>query len=183
MILATKTRADLLKRLDPYWKMEAANVLFVPAFLIWLSDWRLSWITLAPMVAIMLLLVIGTLYWRGKVRQLRGDGGDFSVLLRRISSWRQPALALTLCGCVSAMLGWLVPSWSAGLADRNIATGCAVLAVLEYINYYHRQLQHFDNRDDFQRLLAGKGFRKSWLARDIEVLNRPSTSPKRLDFD
>ena len=66
MILATKTRADLLKRLDPYWKMEAANVLFVPAFLIWLSDWRLSWITLAPMVATMLLLVIGTLYWRGR---------------------------------------------------------------------------------------------------------------------
>ncbi|MEN9392769.1 MAG: hypothetical protein RLZZ104_1112, partial [Pseudomonadota bacterium] len=80
-------------------------------------------------------------------------------------------------------LGWLVPSWSAGLADRNIATGCAVLAVLEYINYYHRQLQHFDNGEDFQRLLAGKGFRKSWMARDIEALNRPSTSSKGLDFD
>jgi hypothetical protein len=32
--LAAKTRADLLKRLDPYWKMEAANVVFVPVFLI-----------------------------------------------------------------------------------------------------------------------------------------------------
>jgi hypothetical protein len=32
--LAAKTRADLLKRLDSYWKMEAANALFVPVFLI-----------------------------------------------------------------------------------------------------------------------------------------------------
>ena len=83
--MATKTRADLLKRLDPYWKMEAANVLFVPLFLFWLSGWRFSWITLAPMAATMLLLIIGGLYWRGKVQQLSGTGLGFSVLLRRIS--------------------------------------------------------------------------------------------------
>ena len=61
----------------------------------------------------------------------------------------------------------LFPVFS-GLADRNVATACAVLAVLEYVNYYHRQLQHFDSREDFRRLLTGKGFRKSWLARDLE---------------
>ena len=173
--LATKTRADLLKRLDPYWKMEAANVLFVPLFLFWLSGWRLSWITLAPMAATMLLLIIGALYWRGKVQQLSGRGGGFSILLRHISLWQRPALILALVGCLSALAGWLVPAWSAGLADRSIATGCAALSLLEYVNYYHRQLQHFDNREDFQRLLAGKGFRKSWLARDLDVLN--DTSP------
>ena len=79
--MAAKTRADLLKRLDPYWKMEAANVVFVPAFLIWLAGGKVGWITLVPMAATVLLLVIGALYWRGKVRQLRGDGGDFPVLL------------------------------------------------------------------------------------------------------
>jgi hypothetical protein len=42
-----------------------------------------------------------------------------------------------------------------------------VLAVLEYVNYYHRQLQHFDNKADFRRMLAGKGFRQSWMARDL----------------
>ena len=181
--MATKTRADLLKRLDPYWKMEAANVLFVPFFLLWLSEWRLSWITLAPMAATMLLLVIGALYWRGKVRQLRGDGDDFAVLLRRISVWRRPALVLTLTGCVTALAGWLVPTWSAGLVDRNVATGCAVLAVLEYVNYYHRQLQHFDNREDFRRFLAGKGFRKSWLSRDLQALNNASTGSRQIGFN
>ena len=59
-----------------------------------------------------------------------------------------------------------------GLADRVAATGCATLAVLEYVNYYHRQLQHFDNKADFKRMLAGKGFRQSWLARDLSELRR-----------
>jgi hypothetical protein len=168
--MPTKTRADLLKRLDPYWKMEAANVLIVPLFVVAVSQARLGWITLAPMAATMLLLVIGALYWRGKVQQLRGQGAGFPALLRRIAAWRRPALALTLAGCATALAGWLVPGWAVGMADRYAATGCAVLAVLEYVNYYHRQLQHFDNRADLRRLLAGKGFRKSWLARDLEEL-------------
>ena len=180
--MGSKTRADLLKRLDPYWKMEAGNVVLVPAIMLVLSEGRLSWISLAPLAATMLLLVIGALYWRGKVRQLRGEGegkgkgrGEgFAVLLRRIAAWRLPALVLCVAACLSAVAGWVMPGWSAGLADRNVATGCALLAVLEYVNYYHRQLQHFDNRADFLRLLAGKGFRQSWMARDLAALDRVS---------
>ena len=173
--MATKTRADLLKRLEPYWKMEAANMLLVPVFLLWLNQWQISVITVAPMAATIMLLAIGALYWRGKVRQLQGEGRDFTRLLRGISFCQRPALVLTLLSCLTALGGWLVPDWSAGLADRNIATGCAILAVLEYVNYYHLQLHHFDNQEDFQRLLAGKGFRKSWLSRDLEALRKASS--------
>ncbi len=169
--MASKTRADLIKRLDPYWKMEAANVLFVPLFVVAMSEARLGWIALVPLAATMLLLVIGALYWRGKVRQLRGEGAGFPALLRRIAAWRRPALVLTLAGCATALAGWVMPGWVVGAADRYAATGCAMLAALEYVNYYHRQLQHFDNREDFRRLLVGKGFRKSWLARDLENLD------------
>jgi hypothetical protein len=63
--MAAKTRADLLKRLDPYWKMEAANVVFVPVFLIWLADLagrreggRVGGINLVPLAATVLLLVL-----------------------------------------------------------------------------------------------------------------------------
>ena len=168
--MASKTRTDLLKRLDPYWKMEAANVVVVPLLVLVLSQGRLSWVALVPLGATTLLLVIGALYWRGKVRQLRGEAGDFTGLLRTLSALQRPALVLVLVGCGTTLAGWIVPAWSAGPADRYAATGCAILAVLEHINYYHRQLQHFDNRADFQRLLAGKGFRKSWLARDLELL-------------
>jgi hypothetical protein len=59
--LAAKTRADLLKRLDPYWKMEAANVVFVPVFLIWLAGGKVGWISLVPIAATVLLLVIAAI--------------------------------------------------------------------------------------------------------------------------
>ena len=91
---------------------------------------------------------------------------------RRPQAWKVPALVLTLAGCATALAGWWAPAWSAGLADRNVATAGAVLAVLEYVNDYHRQLQHFDSREDFRRLLSGKGFRTSWLARDLEAVAR-----------
>jgi hypothetical protein len=47
-----------------------------------------------------------------------------------------------------------------------------LLAVLEYINYYHVQLQHFDHAPDWKRLISGRGFRRSHLAREIERWER-----------
>jgi hypothetical protein len=44
-----------------------------------------------------------------------------------------------------------------------------LLAILEFVNYYHVQLQHFDHAEDFQRLLAGKGFRRSHLSKSIRA--------------
>jgi hypothetical protein len=77
----------------------------VPAFLLWLNQRQISVITVAPMAATTLLLAIGALYWRGKVRQLRGHGRDFTCLLRGIAVWQRPALVLTLLGCLTALGG------------------------------------------------------------------------------
>lgn len=76
--------------------MEAAKVLFVPALLIWLTGGKVGWLTLAPITAKVLLIFIGTLYWRDKVRQLRGKESNFPALLRWLSAWRTPTLVLTL---------------------------------------------------------------------------------------
>jgi len=51
--------------------------------------------------------------------------------------------------------------------ERIVALVCLALAVLEYVNYYHIQLQHFDHAADWKRLLAGKGLRPSSMARDL----------------
>lgn len=165
-----KLRDRLIKRLDPYWKMEAANAAIVPLFVIWATGGRIGWITLAALVPVVLLLVIGAVYWRSKVRQLRGEQRDLAPLLRRIGWWKRPSLLLTATGGAAALGGWLMPDWSVGLADRIAASSCALLAALEYVNYYHRQLQHFDNWADFKRLLKGQGFRRSSLAADLEQL-------------
>jgi hypothetical protein len=176
MAAASKTRDALIKRLDPYWKMEAGNMAIIPAFVLWVTDARIGWVTLVPLLAMVLLLGIGAVYWWLKVRQLKEQPVDADTVLRRIAALQLPALVLTLAGCGVAALGWIAPWLSMGLADRIAATGCALLAALEYVNYYHRQLQHFDNRTDFRRMLAGKGFRQSWMARDLAELRRRSGS-------
>lgn len=168
---APKARKALLARLEPYWVMEAANAVLVPLFVLFATGGRIGVISLAALAPVILLLVIGAAYWRGKVLQLKGQRPDLAPLMKQIAAWRRPAQGLTLAGCLAALAGWLKPDWSVGMADRIAATVCAVLAVLEYINYYHRQLQHFDNWADFKRLMTGKGFRKSWMARDLDALN------------
>lgn len=172
MAADNRTRADLLARLEPYWKMEAGNVLILPLAILLVSGGALSWVSLVPIAAMMAMLVIGAIYWRGKVRQIKGQVQDWVGLLRLIARLRLPVLALTVAGCVAAFTGWIMPDLARGTADRWSATVSAVLAVLEYVNYYHRQLQHFDNRADFKRMLAGKGFRPSWMARDLASLGR-----------
>lgn len=156
----------LVARLDPYWKMEAANALLLPAAMLWLAEGQVGWPALTAMAAMVLMLAVGALYWRAKVRQLR-DRRPIRPALLRIRRLRRPALILTLAGAAAAAAAWIVPGLARGDAERWVALAAAVLAVLEYVNYYHRQLQHFDNRADFKRLLSGKGFRRSQMARDL----------------
>ncbi|MDQ3080564.1 MAG: hypothetical protein M3R03_11290 [Pseudomonadota bacterium] len=54
--------------------------------------------------------------------------------------------------------------WTAGVIAAELLT---LLAGLEYVNYYHRQLQHFDNLADLKRLFSGRGFKPSHMARSL----------------
>ena len=170
----TKTHAAVIARLDPYWKIEAVNIVAVPGTALFLTMGQIGWVTLVPMLAAALLLGIGAAYWRFKVRHLRRVQPDQGKVLHWIAWLQWPSLFLTLLGCLAMALGWLVPGQARGTPDRVAATVLAVLAALEYVNYYHRQLQHFDNLSDFRRMVAGKGFRQSWLARDLAALRKRS---------
>ena len=165
-------RERLIKRLGPYWQMEAAAALLIPGTMLLLSEGRLgpaSWFAMVPMV---IMLIIGAAYWRGKYRQLIERGYDIKPLLRKIARWKAAVLALSIFAITTAILIWLFPHYSVGFADRVCATIAASLALLEYVNYFHRQLQHFDNMTDFKRLLAGKGFRRSQMAVDLAAFLR-----------
>nr|WP_070960390.1 hypothetical protein [Hyphomonas sp. Mor2] len=164
--------AKLKRRLSGYWKMEAANVLLVPGVLIMLTGWTPSWVLLVSFVPMMLLLVIGAYYWRAKLKQMEDRAYPFGPTMRVISLAQWPSLLLTLLGGAIVIYGWLTPGSFTGAWDKGGATFSAVLAGLEYINYYHRQLQHFDHGPDFKRLLAGKGLRPSQMARDLEAYRR-----------
>ncbi len=64
---------------------------------------------------------------------------------------------------------WGAPGLVTSGWDKGVATFSTLMAVLEYVNYYHRQLQHFDHSEDFKRLLSGNGLRPSQMAKDLKL--------------
>ncbi len=164
--------ADLKRRLSGYWKMEAGNVLLLPAILLMLSRWNPSWVSLLVFIPMIFLLVIGAYYWRAKLKQLEVRSYKFSRAMRLIAWSQGPALILTLLAVISVLLAWTREDIFNTGWDQGVATFAAVLALLEYVNYYHRQLQHFDHGPDFKRLLARKGLRPSQMAKDLKDYRR-----------
>lgn len=164
--------AKLKRRLSGYWKMEAGNVVLLPLILAMLASWTLSWVTLISFVPMMGLLVIGAYYWRAKLKQLEDRSYRFDRAMRVLSISQGPALIATLIAAATVIYAWRTPGLFISGWDQGAATFAAVLAVLEYVNYYHRQLQHFDHGPDFKRLLAGKGLRPSQMAKDLKTHRR-----------
>lgn len=164
-------RADIVKRFEGYWRMEVLNILLIPAatvfFLITTSQ-NIGWIFWACYLPNVLLLLIGGLYWRAKLAKAKGDAGVLVQFLPWAARGKLPSLILTLAATlvfVASLLGF-VRTASQG---ESIACGFFVfLAIAEYVNYYFVQLQHFDNLPDFKRMLAGQGFKKAHMRRDLE---------------
>lgn len=167
------------RRLRSYWRLEAANVVFVPGMaglLAWRSGGVLTpafWIAAAACAA---LLVVGAVYWRAVLRRMQGAPALFDAAIPRLAG-AEPWTALLVLAAIAAVSveRWLTGAWTPGLIA---AAGLAGLAALEYVNYYRVQLQHFDNMTDFRRLISGRGFRRAHLARDIAArrAGRPRAS-------
>jgi len=166
-------RAKVLRRLESYWRMEAGNVILVPAvtaLVVWRLDDSLSWPLALAMGATAFLLIIGAIAWRMEVRTLHGRPEFEARMLPWLAQAQPVSLLLVLASVAGAALEW---RHDGGWTPSALATGIlAGLAVLEYVNYYHVQLQHFDNAADLKRLLAGRGFRKAHLARALQRRRR-----------
>ena len=65
-----------------------------------------------------------------------------------------------------AISGFAVRGPSPPMFSALILSG---LALLEYVNYYHRQLMNFDRLSDFQRLLRTGRLRRAHMSRDLAV--------------
>lgn len=163
-------RAKLLRRLKPYYKMEAANVVLVPAFacvaVLAYGSGSISLAMVVAMAATSFLLVVGTIAWKIVVDGLEGNSDTARRWVPRLAAARWPAATLILLalGLTGVEAYQTLPDWTGSL---TAAAALVVLATLEYINYYHYQLQHFDHAADFVRLLTGRGFRRSHLSKAI----------------
>ncbi len=161
------------RNLDGYWKMEAANIVLVPAFAFFLGFPRDPVEALAIGLAAIAtggLLVVGALFWRGVDRRLRF--ADIASAQRALDFADRAEVTLLLaCGCAVAatVAAWSLKGWTPAILAAALLT---LLAILEYVNYYRRQLQHFDNIADLKRLFTGRGFKASHMARDLAARRR-----------
>jgi hypothetical protein len=174
----TASRNKLEKRLSSYWKMELANVGIVPAVMFYFANIAgspVGWMSYFTMIAMCGLLLIGGLYWRGKHAQFRRDVQPLETALKWAHYMQTPLLVLTVIACLLTILSWWPYALARGTGDRVVATITATLAALEYVNYYHRQIQHFDHLADFKRLLTGRGFRLSQMNRDLKTWRARNT--------
>lgn len=164
----------LHRRLSSYWKLEVANAALVPAIMLYVcfqTEQAVGFGLALACVPMCGLLILGGLYWRAKLHQLEGRSDTLENVLGQARTWRLPLLATTSLACFLVVGLWFT-DLAASSGERWSITAAAVLAALEYVNYYHRQLQHFDNWADFKRLITGRGFQVSQMARDLERFER-----------
>ena len=158
------------ERLAGYWKLEVANALIVPLIVVALCSFAgagAGWLTWLALVPVSALLLVGGLYWRGKLLALEGDKRALHKSLQLADRVQSLLLVLSLLAAALFVSALFAELPNVTNTDRWAAGVSGFLALLEYVNYYHRQLQHFDNRADFLRLLKGRGMRPAKMAVDL----------------
>jgi len=167
-----KFDSAIQRRLTSYWKMEGGCALAFPILGIWLGrpGSALEWGALMlALLACCALLLIGALYWRASLRLVRGDSAPLRTTLVIADRLQAILLALTLIAA-AAVIALLMTGGSR--APVIAASVFALLAGLEYVNYFHVQLQNFDHLPDLKRLLRTRRFRRAHLARDLADYRR-----------
>jgi hypothetical protein len=168
------TSSSPVRRLTTYWKIEAGNAVFIPAlavFLVLKSGGTISAALVLSGLACSFHLVIGTIVLRMMLRKARGEANATADRVPLLIWMRWPAIGLCVAAAAAIAAEWI--NGSPVLSTQYVAPAVLLLlAVLEYINYYHVQLQHFDHAPDWQRLISGRGFRRSHLAREIDRWKR-----------
>jgi len=173
-----KSRADhLSRRFGSYWKMErACAFIFPPLAFAWAKPESLiaaSVLALA-LVASCSLLWVGAAYWRAIWARFELGQTSIDATLSMAQRWKP------FC-CVATILSLAVSTanivWAGPGVASFVAMGFSVLAVLEYVNYYHVQLQNFDHGPTFRRFLTRGTFPRAHLAKDLESFRDRKANP------
>jgi hypothetical protein len=112
------------------------------------------------------LLVIGTAAWLLVLAGLYGKPAQAAKLIAFCA--RAEIVSLLLLG--AATLAAASAVIAGGWPPRTLAAaGLTLLGWLEYVNYYHWQLQNFDSQIDAKRLAAGRGLRRAHMGRAVRA--------------
>lgn len=157
----------LMKRMDSYWRMERTCVFLFPpiAFAASRPDDLLSGAVLAlALVACCATLWIGAEYWRAVWKSLQGDRSVMGDALALADRWQARCATLAAVAMVVSFLTLVGHDVSTAAIA---ALGLSLLAGLEYVNYYHIQLQNFDHGPTLRRFCRARRFPRAHLAKAL----------------
>jgi hypothetical protein len=125
------------------------------------------------LIACCSILWIGAEYWRAVWKRLNGESHSMKVALGLAERWRHWTLGFTIFS--AAVCAFAIDA--EGLRAASVAALLfSVLAALEYVNYFHVQLQNFDHWPTFSRFAARLTFERSHLAQELLIFRRRSRS-------
>lgn len=158
----------LPRNLRAYGLMEAFNVLLVPGFALVVATPRVP-LEMAIMALAILacggFLVVGARYWLALDAKLKGKGRErLARALRFADRAERPLLMASGAAVLAVAGGFALVGFTAPIVAGALLTA---LAWLEYVNYYHRQLQNFDKASDLARLFGSGRLRRAHMARDL----------------
>jgi hypothetical protein len=169
-------RAAVIRRIrrTAYW--ELANVAWLAALVFGVIDAPFSAANLTGYALASGLLVQGAAYWLSTARRMetgrRPDPAGTSLRVWRILRVVDPAVLAV--GLVVVVVGVARQPTVATVPGLCLA----LLAVAEYVNYFHRQLM-YDNLPDLRWLFRTRRLRRSHLALDLRRAERTRTSSGR----
>lgn len=158
-------RRRLAGRLTYLWTFELIGAaLFVVQAWAFGPRFGLGWRTAVGLGLAVLLLAQGSLYWYAKLRAVRRrpllSGRRFA---RLYGGFRRANRALLPAGGAVLLAAGLA---GPAAADLWFGLGFWTLAVLEYVNYYHRQLM-YDTPAEVRWLVRAGRLKPAPLARDL----------------
>jgi hypothetical protein len=156
------------RNFQTYAAMEAGNSLLLPGAAVLLATPKHFPEMLALGISIVScagFLLVGAAYWWGLDRRLRcSDRTAIAKALVLADRLELPLLAATTAAAVAVVYALFQGGWARPVIGAALLT---LLAALEYVNYYHRQLQHFDNWNAFKRLITRLRLPRAHMARDL----------------
>jgi hypothetical protein len=120
-----------------------------------------------------LLLIQGAWYWYGKWRRLKKEGTSHTPkpFVRRLRHCRVINIILIVLTTCTFGIDWIRFQCELPVYGLRITLFLYILAILEYINYFHIQLM-YDNRSDVQYLIRKRRLKRSALNKDMQRLRK-----------
>src|SRR5690606_32640390 len=160
-------RAKLIGRFRYLWTFELLNaVVIFPGFVLLMrGNFQSGAFTVVATALVCFLLVVGAGFAFLKYQDLRRDTQELSRFegIFRLLRWVVPVLlaaALVFFAIQAPGLG------AAQLPDFVLGVILLLLAILEYINYFHTQLM-YDNRRDLDYLFSRWKLKRGLMAREF----------------